>query len=98
MTYFTIDMKNNLPLTTTSTAELRTSLSGLRTLSLMLRDRYNFSLIDIAAVDTMRTGKDRFSVKYILLSTNYNTRLIVGISTGATCSIPSLCSVFPSAG
>lgn len=77
--------------------ELLTTRSSLRTRHLVLRDLFQFHLVDIVAID--RIGLvGRFVVKYLLLSHVYNARTIVTLFTNETLSVPSLCSVFPAAG
>jgi NADH:ubiquinone oxidoreductase subunit C len=54
------------------------------------------SLVDIVVYDRVST-KYRFSVVYNLLSTTYNSRLLVCIYTNEVLSVTSVCSLYASA-
>lgn len=77
--------------------ELRSVRSALRPLMASLQARYAYQLIDIAITDyPLCTG--RFAVNYLLYSPRLQMNLIVTVRTTETLGVPSLQSLFPSAG
>lgn len=77
--------------------ELRSMRSALRPLLLALRVRYKFSLIDMAVIDHPKC-LGRFGVYYVLFSPQLNLRVIVTIRVPEASDVPSVVSLFPSAG
>jgi NADH-quinone oxidoreductase subunit C len=55
------------------------------------------SLVDIIVYDNP-TVSYRFTVIYNLLSTTFNARLSVAVYTTQSLEVPSVCSIYPSAG
>ena len=77
-----------------------TNPEGIVPLLTFLRDHTNSQyrmLVDITAVDYPEREK-RFEVVYMLLSLKYNSRIIVKVSVDELTPVPSVESVFPSAG
>lgn len=77
--------------------ELRSTRSALRPLLLALRDRYNFTILDLVVTDRMRES-GRFVLHYVMISHTYNARLLVTIHANETLATPSIKSIFPAAG
>jgi NADH-quinone oxidoreductase subunit C len=77
-----------------------TSKTGLPVLLKHLRDDQNLKfqqLLDITAVD-YPSREERFEVVYNLLSLIHNQRIRVKVSAGEEDTLPSVVSLFPSAG
>lgn len=81
----------------TNGGELRCTRSALRPLLLILRDRYNVSLVDLVVTDRMRE-EGRFVLHYVLLSHMYSARLVLTVHMNETLAMPSIKSLFPAAG
>jgi len=81
----------------TSGDELRSTRSALRPLLLALRDRYNFTIVDLVVTDRLR-AVGRFALYYVLVSHTYNARIVVTICGSETIATPSVKSIFPAAG
>ena len=75
---------------------VRTTPANLRAIAIFLRNYSPFqlsTLADIAVVDRLEQ-KNRFTVKYLFLSTKTNQRATVKLFVNETSAIPSLAAPF----